>query len=134
MPIKLFLRHFRRLVKFGISGSSGAVIDFSGLFVLLHAGVDRRFAVVLSSIPAVIIVFLLNKYFTFGVGKGNTRVQAAKFVMVYTAAFLWNAGLSLVFLGLSFSPFWAKFLAIGCVALWNYCLLNCYVFRKHGGT
>ena len=123
-------RHAPRLVKFALSGVIGACIDFGGLFFLLESGVDKRYAVVLSSIPAVVVVFLMNKFFTFKAGKGNTGAQLVKFVLVYGAAFAWNAGLSLFFLGIGFPAFAAKFFAIGCVAVWNYCLLNGFVFRR----
>ncbi|TSC80385.1 MAG: hypothetical protein G01um101425_39 [Candidatus Peregrinibacteria bacterium Gr01-1014_25] len=124
--------HGPRFMKFGLSGGLGAIVDFSGLFVLtaiLH--VDDRYAVILSSVPALIVVFLMNKHVTFR-ASGKAGSQVVKFGLVYAAAFLWNGMLSLLFLAAGLPAFPAKFLAIGCVAMWNYCLLHSFVFRGHG--
>ncbi len=134
--MKFVLHHARhhapKVLRFALSGGLGACVDFSSLFLLtavLH--VAAQYAVVLSSLPALLVVFFMNKYVTFGshAKHGNVGSQAIKFVLVYAAAFLWNSGLSLVFLSAGATAFLAKFLAIGCVALWNYILLHSFVFR-----
>lgn len=123
--------HVEKGVKFAMSGGLGAIIDFSGLFVLQNVfDVDARFAVVLSTLPAIVVVFLMNKYFTFRDTRRNHGTQATKFLLVYGAAFLWNSGLSLLFLALGLPAPIAKACAILCVALWNYILLNSFVFRR----
>lgn len=124
--------HAPKVVRFGLSGGLGACVDFSTLFILkqfLH--VPDAYAVVLSSLPALVVVFTMNKYVTFSdrAQGAKTGSQAVKFILVYAAAFLWNSGLSIVFLGAGASAFLAKFLAIGCVAVWNYVLLHSFVFR-----
>ena len=125
-------RHAPKALRFALSGGLGACVDFSALFVLTKVlFVAPQYAVVLSSLPALLLVFCMNKYVTFGdqAKQGKVGAQAVKFVLVYAAAFLWNSGLSLVFLSAGASAFLSKFLAIGCVALWNYILLHSFVFR-----
>jgi putative flippase GtrA len=125
-------RHARQGLKFAVSGGLGAVVDFGGLFLLQHAvGLEARHAVVLSIFPALIVVFLMNKYFTFRDSKAPHGKQAAKFAAVYALAILWNIILSLVFLSVGLPAPVAKALAIACVSLWNYTLLHGFVFRRH---
>jgi len=76
-----------QLVKFGVVGASGYVINL-GVFALLTGslGVHHLAAAVLAFCVAVTSNFLWNRHWTFEPGSGPAHFQAARFFAVSVAS------------------------------------------------
>jgi putative flippase GtrA len=84
-----------QLVRFGVVGGSGFVVNLVVYAVCVHAvGIDYRVSSVLAWLVAVANNFLLNRHWTFDAAAGSARLQGARFFVVSLAA----EGLSLVLL------------------------------------
>jgi len=80
-----------QLLKFGVVGGSGYVINLA-VFVVLSAdlGLHHMAAAVGAFCVAVTSNFLWNRYWTFGAGDGPAGFQAVRFFAVSVAALLLN--------------------------------------------
>jgi dolichol-phosphate mannosyltransferase len=79
-----------QLLKFGIVGGSGYVLNL-GVFTLITAlGVHHAMAAIIAFCVAVTNNFLWNRHWTFGAGDGHPGFQAARFFTVSVAALLIN--------------------------------------------
>jgi len=80
-----------QLVKFGIVGASGYVVNL-GVFALLTGGFDTHHiaAAIGAFCVAVSNNFLWNRYWTFGPGEGPVHFQAARFFAISTASLVLN--------------------------------------------
>lgn len=124
-------RHGPQFLKFAVCGGIGAVIDFGSLAILVEfLGVPPQAALFFSSLFAMVFVFLANKFFTFRNHDRQVGGQAAKFLIVYGLALLFNASLSNLFLWLGAHYALAKALAVGVVMFWNYALSHGFIFRS----
>lgn len=124
-------KHVSQLWKFMIVGGLGAMIDLGSLTVFVEAfGFREEYSVFPSTILAVIVVFTLNKFFTFKNHEGGTGGQALKFAFVYGVAILSNVTISALLITIGVHYLAAKIIAIGCGAVWNYALSHGFVFRK----
>jgi len=124
-------RHLSQGLKFVVCGAIGASIDLGTLTMLIEVGgMNPHMGFVISTLLAVIFVFLANKHFTFRNHEKKYAHQVLKFALVYGCAVVFNIGISSVFFwaGLHYSL--SKALAIGLVAVWNYSLSHGFVFRK----
>jgi dolichol-phosphate mannosyltransferase len=76
-----------QLLKFGLVGGSGYLINLA-VFALLAGslGVHHLIAAVGAFCVAVTNNFVLNRYWTFGPGKGPAHFQAARFFTVSLAS------------------------------------------------
>jgi putative flippase GtrA len=83
-----------QLLKFGLVGASGYLINL-GVFALVSGfGVHHLAAAVCAFCVAVTNNFLWNRYWTFGPGEGPAHFQAARFFAVSVA----SLGLNLIVL------------------------------------
>jgi len=80
-----------QLVKFGLVGGSGYVINL-GVFAVLNEnlGVHHVLAAVGAFCVAVSSNYLWNRYWTFGAGAGPARFEAARFFAVSLGALFIN--------------------------------------------
>ena len=80
-----------QLVKFGLVGASGYVINL-GVFAVLNEnlGVHHVLAAVGAFCVAVSSNYLWNRYWTFGAGAGPARFEAARFFAVSLGALFIN--------------------------------------------
>lgn len=120
------------MVKFAMAGGIGAFIDLGSLtFFVESLGMDERLAVIPSTLSAVVVVFLLNKYFTFKNKEKKLGTQAFKFAIVYGVAIVSNIGISTLLITLGFHYLLAKIGAIAVGAVWNYLMSHGFVFKKN---
>jgi putative flippase GtrA len=126
-------KHASQAIKFAVVGGTGAIMDLSSLtFFVEVMRVDDRFAVIPSTLIAVVFVFIANKYFTFKNREKNTASQALKFAFVYGVAIISNIAISALLITLGLHYFLAKVIAIGVGAVWNYALSQGFVFKQKG--
>ena len=124
-------KHVSQGLKFAICGGLGASVDLGSLTVLVEVlEMNPHAGYVISTLLAVTIVFLGNKFFTFRNHEKRYLNQAMKFALVYGCAVIFNVGLSSLFFLGGMHYILAKILAIGIVALWNYCLSHGFIFKK----
>lgn len=75
-----------QLLKFGIVGGSGYLINLAVFAALVSLGVHHTIAAVGAFCVAVTNNFLWNRYWTFGPGEGPAHFQAARFFAVSLAS------------------------------------------------
>jgi len=75
-----------QLLKFGIVGGSGYLINLAVFAALVGLGVHHTIAAVGAFCVAVTNNFLWNRYWTFGPGEGPAHFQAARFFTVSLAS------------------------------------------------
>jgi dolichol-phosphate mannosyltransferase len=77
-----------QLVRFGLVGASGYVINLAVFALCLEAlGLNYRLAATAAFAVAVTNNFFLNRHWTFSAGHGHAGFQAARFLAVSLAAF-----------------------------------------------
>lgn len=129
-------RHSRRLLRFGLVGATGVVVNTALLTVLVEvAGWDHLAAGVVATEGAVIGNFILNDRWTFrdarealpwprrmwsyhAVALGGLAISVAAFAALLRLAALHYAVANLG--------------AIGAATLWNYALNARFTWRRHG--
>jgi putative flippase GtrA len=75
-----------QLLKFGLVGGSGYLINLAVFALLTGLGVHHVIAAIGAFCVAVTNNFLLNRYWTFGPGEGPAHFQAARFFTVSLAS------------------------------------------------
>jgi putative flippase GtrA len=75
-----------QLLKFGLVGGSGYLINLAVFAVLAGLGVHHVLAAIGAFCVAVTNNFVLNRYWTFGPGEGPAHFQAARFFTVSLAS------------------------------------------------
>jgi putative flippase GtrA len=122
--------HAPQLLKFGLTGGAGSIIDLCTLtFLTRTLSVPAEAGFLFSSIMGATFVFVVNKLVTFKHG-GAWMPQLLKHYTVYGPAIIANFLLSNA-LFLVLPDIAAKVIAIGVIAAWNYLLSHHYVFKKH---
>ena len=90
----LVLRELRRasnwaqLVRFGLVGASGYVVNLAVFWLALGAKLDYRAAAAVAFVVALVNNFVWNRLWTFRDAPGRLEGQAFRFVLVSTGAFL----------------------------------------------
>jgi len=98
LPLRHRLRHGLRhpanwlqLVRFGVVGASGYVVNLAVFACAVHVvGIDYKIAAVLAFLVSVTSNFWLNRHWTFDARGGHAGFQAARFLTVSVAAFLFS--------------------------------------------
>ena len=75
-----------QLLKFGLVGGSGYLINLAVFAALVSLGVHHTIAAIGAFGVAVTSNFLWNRYWTFGPGEGPAHFQAARFFAVSLAS------------------------------------------------
>src|SRR3954454_4631394 len=87
-------KNWAQLLKFGLVGGSGYIINLGGFAILAgNVGIGHAAAAVGAFTVAVCNNFLWNRYWTFSPGEGRAAFQAARFFIVSLASLLINLGL-----------------------------------------
>ena len=82
-------RNWLQLVRFALVGASGYVVNLAVFTLAVHAaGIDYRAAAVLAFLVSVTNNFWWNRHWTFDARGGHAGFQAARFLTVSVAAFL----------------------------------------------
>jgi len=88
------LRHpanWLQLVRFALVGASGYVVNLAVFTGALHVlGIDYKIAAVLAFVVSVANNFWWNRHWTFDARGGHAGFQAARFLTVSVAAFLFS--------------------------------------------
>ena len=123
-------KHGSKFLRFLVAGGSGFAVDAGTLLILRHFGWEAQYALVVSGALSLLVVFLINKYFTFQDRRpGQHGAQAAKFLVVYGCSAVANYLLSLGFITVGMPDFVAKALATALLLFANYAFLRGFVFR-----
>jgi putative flippase GtrA len=77
-----------QLVRFGVVGASGYVVNLAIYALLLEVGLHYRGAATGAWAAAVLNNFWWNRHWTFSAGGGHAGFQAARFFVVSFVAFL----------------------------------------------
>lgn len=124
-------KHVSQGLKFAICGGIGASIDLVSLTILVEFfEFSPHWGYVISTLLAVSIVFVGNKFFTFRNHEKRYVSQILKFALVYGCAVIFNVGLSSLFFISGIHYVVSKIFAIGIVAVWNYSLSHGFIFKK----
>jgi putative flippase GtrA len=121
------------LIKFGITGMSGLVIDFSITWLLkdeLH--INKFVANAAGFTTAVISNYIINRYWTFSErDRVDVSRQFASFLMVSLVGLLLNSGfLYLLNEHLFLNFYLSKAIAILLVFFWNFSANYFFVFKS----
>jgi putative flippase GtrA len=82
-----------QLVRFGLVGTSGYVVNIGVYSALLAAGLHYRGAATGAWVVAVLNNFWWNRHWTFAAGEGHAGFQALRFFVVSFVAFLVSLGI-----------------------------------------
>jgi putative flippase GtrA len=112
LPLHRRVRHGMRhpanwlqLVRFGLVGASGYAVNLAVFAAAIHlAGVDYRIAAVLAFLVSVANNFWWNRHWTFDAGGGHAGFQAARFLTVSVAAFLFSYAILLTLVEVAHLP------------------------------
>ncbi len=90
-------RNWKQLVQFALVGASGYVVNIAVFALAVHAaGIDYRVAPVIAFLVSVANNFWWNRHWTFDARDGHAGFQAARFLTVSAAAFLFAYAIYLV--------------------------------------
>ncbi len=125
------MRTVFKIVKFGIVGLSGMVIDFLITWVCKEKLLMNKYiANSLGFSVAVVSNFFLNYYWTFQKNDNNINIDFIKFILFALIGLAINNSFLLFFHSkLKISFYFAKALAIACVFVWNF--TSNYFFNFH---
>jgi putative flippase GtrA len=110
-----------QLLKFGIVGGSGYLINLAVFALLDGLGLEHSLAAIGAFCVAVTNNFILNRYWTFGPGEGLARMQAARFLLVSLASLGLNlAALELLITGIGMGDLAAQAIAVALAMPFNF--------------
>lgn len=118
-----------KVAKYVFFGAVTAGIEF-GVFVALLSIVHIYVASTISFFAGLLASFLFNKFIVFRNSQNIKKSEVGLFLVLGVA----NSQLSsLLTLGASFvmPSLLAKIASMVMIALWNYLLMNFFIFRKH---
>lgn len=102
-----------QLVKFGLVGGVGYLINLAVFALLIGIGVQHVIAAIGAFCVAVTNNFVLNRYWTFEPGEGPAHFQAVRFFTVSLA----SLGLNLAVLEILVANHWTGELAAQAIAV-----------------
>lgn len=112
-----------KLVRYLISGGTGAVVHIGTVFVLTHLfSVWYRYATIIGFLCAVGISFTMQKFFTFSDMQKNTvGMQSSLFFIIGTINFFANSFLMYLFVEhAGLIPVFAQVVTALTIALWSF--------------
>lgn len=109
-------RHWYQLLRFCVVGASGYVVNLAVFYVCTQPlGTDHRLAALAAFLVAVTNNFHWNRHWTFDARGGHAGFQAARFLTVSVAAFLFSlVVLELLVVGLDAPELPSQAAAIAC--------------------
>ncbi len=126
------IKQNKKFIKFGISGCSAAIVDFSLLFYLHGVvGLELRESVVIAFVLAFFVSFYLQKFWTFKDGKNKkTKRQMAMFFAVG----VFNTGINALVVpwltqkGLYYLL--SQAVSMGVLSIGSFIMYNFVIFKK----
>ncbi|HEU4702967.1 MAG TPA: GtrA family protein [Conexibacter sp.] len=129
------LRHpanWFQLVRFAAVGASGYAVNLAVFTVAVHVfDVDYRVAAVLAFLISVANNFWWNRHWTFDARDGHAGFQAARFLTVSVAAFLFSYGMLLLLVqAVGLPEVLAQAIAIVCATPLSFLGQKLWSFRR----
>lgn len=121
----------RQLCKYGIVGGIGACIDF-GLysFIISFSSLNYLLTNAISFSLGTLIVYYLQKNWTFQYQSENNAVLFSKFISVVIITFIFNNFILILCVEfLQMDPIVAKVVQIFMSFIWGYTINKKYVFK-----
>lgn len=111
-----------KLIKFGVVGCSGLVIDFGFTYLLKEKlGVHKLLSNSVGFIMAASSNYYLNRVWTFESHNPNVSIEFSSFFAIALVGLLINNGiLWLINTKFGFNFYVAKLIAIGITVIWNF--------------
>lgn len=120
-----------KVIKFGLVGCSGLLIDFSATYYLKEkADINKYLANAMGFICAVLSNFFFNKYWTFNsAGNQKTSIQFLFFLLISIVGLCINTGIIIILVKKLHARFYfSKLIAVFVVFLWNFLMNNYFTF------
>jgi putative flippase GtrA len=109
-----------QLVRFGVVGASGYVVNLAIYALLLEAGLHYRGAATGAWVGGVLNNFWWNRHWTFSAREGHAAFQAARFFAVSFVAFVVSLGVLTLLVEAGVAKLPAQALAIIAVTPLNF--------------
>jgi putative flippase GtrA len=121
-----------KFIRYAFVGFTGVIVDFSVTYIFKeYLKVSKYVANSLGFCTAVITNYLLNRYWTFGVGKEDVFIQFGTFLAVSMIGLLINNFIIYMLNEkLKINFYVSKVMAIIVVILWNFFVNYYYTFRS----
>ncbi len=123
----------KKLLKFGLIGFSGLLIDYAVTIIFKEfAGIEKYVANSLGFATAATSNYFLNRLWTFKSNNPKITKEFAGFILIATAGLIINNMIIWLLADKYFSLnfYVSKFIAITIVFIWNF-LMNNYFNFKH---
>jgi putative flippase GtrA len=120
-----------KFIRYALVGLTGLTIDFSITYLFKeYIKVSKYIANSIGFSTAVVINYLLNRYWTFEAGNEDVFIQFGTFLAVSLIGLLIN-NFIIFFLNekLKINFYISKLIAIGVVVFWNFFVNYYYTFR-----
>jgi dolichol-phosphate mannosyltransferase len=128
----LVMADHRRLVRFGLVGASGVLVNSALLYLLAEAGgLNHLVAAALATEASILYNFSLNDRWAFRDAKPG--ISWARRALRYNSVALAGLVISLLVLAvltysLNLGYLFANLFAIGAATLWNYAVNSCFTW------
>ncbi len=122
--------NWRQLVRFGLVGGSGYVINLVVFaFLATHLGVQHTVAAVGAFCVAVTSNYIWNRRWTFGPGAGRMQAEATRFLVVSVGTLLLNLGILELLVGAAIAQLPAQAIAVAVAMPFNFLGNRLWTFR-----
>ena len=120
-----------KLLKFGVVGFSGMVIDFGVTYLCKEKlKINKYISNMFGFTIAVINNYILNRLWTFNSNNQNWQGEFFKFLLFSLTGLAINTLLVYLLNGrFKINFYWSKAIAIVCVFFWNYSLNSLFNFK-----
>jgi putative flippase GtrA len=120
-----------QLLRFGLVGASGYVVNLAVFSAVLAAGLGHRGAAAVAFAVALTNNFVWNRHWTFRAGGGHAGFQAARFLTVSLTAFFFSlVVLEVLVSGVGVPEVPAQAAAIVCATPLNFVGNRLWSFRR----
>ncbi|MDB5251540.1 MAG: glycosyl transferase family 2, partial [Flaviaesturariibacter sp.] len=119
-----------RIIKFGVVGSLGMVVDFGLTYVCKETlRINKYLANAIGFTAAVVFNYVLNRYWTFQ-SNGYVPVQLARFFLVALVGLGLNTGIVYLLALRRVNFYLSKAIAVALVFFWNYSANAFFTFAR----
>lgn len=132
-PALPYMRKYQRLLRYLISGGTAAAVDLILLYILTDSvGLHYLTSAVLAFLVALVVSFLLQKFWTF---QDESVDRVHKQATAYFIIAALNLGLNtfLIYLFVEYAHLWyifAQVLASGLIAFESFFISRYFIFKK----
>jgi len=129
---RLLFRKIKKIIKYCISGGTGAIIDF-GLYSILIYFFSTNYLVsnLISFSCGTLTTYYLQKNWTFQYKTNKKGTVFQRYVLALIGTYILNTGLLFFFIdSLNINIFAAKALQIAISTVWGYSINSIYVFKR----